>query len=183
RRSRTGRARGTACTGRESASFFRRRWGLPRPRTGASAAPSSGAVKHKAGLVARLDIGATFHLPAAAARRRIRRMSGIFRIDDPYRGDVVAERKLLTAGEVEAVVARAARAQHAWARTAVGDRVALCERFCAAFEQDGERIAAEITRQMGKPLQQARGEVKTRSEEHTSELQSHLKLVCRLALE
>ena len=88
-------------------------------------------------------------------------MSGIFRIDDPYRGDVVAERKSLTAGEIEGVVARAARAQHAWARTALGDRVALCERFCAAFEQDGERIATEITRQMGKPLQQARGEVKT----------------------
>ncbi|HYZ88545.1 MAG TPA: aldehyde dehydrogenase family protein, partial [Myxococcales bacterium] len=88
-------------------------------------------------------------------------MSESFRIDNPYSGDVVAERKFLTPGEVERVVARAARAQRAWARTPVAERVALCERFCAAFERDGERIATEITQQMGKPLQQARGEVKT----------------------
>jgi len=84
-----------------------------------------------------------------------------FRIDDPYSGEIVAERGFLGAGEVEGVVARAARAQRAWARTPVQERAALCERFCQALEEDGERVATEITRQMGKPLAQARGEVKT----------------------
>src|SRR4051812_7605580 len=88
-------------------------------------------------------------------------MSGSFRVDNPYTGEIVAERRFLSPGEVGRLVERAASAQRAWARTALAERVALCERFCAAFEQDGERIATEITRQMGKPLQQARGEVKT----------------------
>ena len=89
-------------------------------------------------------------------------MSGAtFTIDNPYSGEIVAERRFLTPAEIEGVVARAARAQRAWARTAIAERVALCDRFCAAFERDGERIAAEITRQMGKPLANSRGEVKT----------------------
>jgi acyl-CoA reductase-like NAD-dependent aldehyde dehydrogenase len=84
-----------------------------------------------------------------------------FRIDDPYSGEVVAERRLLEPGEVEKVVARAARAQRAWAATAISERVAVCERFCKAFETGAERIATEITRQMGKPLAQSRNEVRT----------------------
>ena len=84
-----------------------------------------------------------------------------FRIDNPYSGEIVAERRFLGAGEVEGTVARAARAQRTWARTPLTERIALCERFCKALEEDGERIAAEITQQMGKPLAQARGEVKT----------------------
>jgi len=83
------------------------------------------------------------------------------RIDNPYTGEMVAERRLLAPSEVEGVVTRAFRAHKAWAKTAVADRVALCERFCEEFEKDGERIAREVTLQMGKPLAQARGEVKT----------------------
>src|SRR5207244_6975113 len=40
-------------------------------------------------------------------------------------------------------------------------RVALCERFCQEFEKEGERTAREITAQMGKPLKQSEGEVRT----------------------
>src|SRR5256886_14264456 len=83
------------------------------------------------------------------------------RIDNPYSGEIVAERRLLTPSEVEGVVTRACRANKAWAKTAVADRVALCERFCEECEKDGDRIAREVTLQRGKPLAQARGEVKT----------------------
>src|SRR5256714_3349098 len=88
-------------------------------------------------------------------------MAKSFRIDDPYSGETVAERRFLAPGEIESLLARASRAQRPWARSSIPERVALCERFCAAFERDGERIAAEITHQMGKPLSQARGEVNT----------------------
>ncbi len=84
-----------------------------------------------------------------------------FRIENPYSGETVAERKFLSAGEVEGVVARASRAQKAWSKTVLPERLALCEKFCAAFEADGERIARDVTQQMGKPLGQAKGEVKT----------------------
>lgn len=83
------------------------------------------------------------------------------RIDNPYTGETVAERPLLAAAEIEGLVARAFRAHKAWARTQIAERVALCERFCQQFEREGERIAREVTQQMGKPLSQARGEVKT----------------------
>src|SRR5258708_5248270 len=83
------------------------------------------------------------------------------RIDDPYTGELVAERKLLSAGEVEGLVSRAFGAQKQWMRVPLPDRLALCEKFCQELEKDAERIAREVTQQMGKPLSQARGEVKT----------------------
>jgi acyl-CoA reductase-like NAD-dependent aldehyde dehydrogenase len=83
------------------------------------------------------------------------------RIDDPYTGELVAERKLLSAGEVEGLVSRAFRAHKQWMRVPLPDRLALCEKFCLELEKDAERIAREVTQQMGKPLSQARGEVKT----------------------
>ncbi|HEX4385674.1 MAG TPA: aldehyde dehydrogenase family protein, partial [Myxococcales bacterium] len=83
------------------------------------------------------------------------------RIDNPYTGETVAERKYLDDSEVEGLVTRAFRAHKAWTKTLLPDRIALCERFCQEIEKDAERIAREITQQMGKPLGQARGEVKT----------------------
>jgi len=83
------------------------------------------------------------------------------RIDNPYSGEIVAERRFLADSEIEGLVTRAQRAHKAWARVALGDRIALCEGFCQELEKEGERIAREVTQQMGKPLAQARGEVKT----------------------
>jgi acyl-CoA reductase-like NAD-dependent aldehyde dehydrogenase len=83
------------------------------------------------------------------------------RIDNPYTGETVAERPLLKGSDVEGLVARSFRAHRAWARTSLAERVALCERFCQEFEKDGERIAREVTAQMGKPLAQSRGELRT----------------------
>ncbi len=83
------------------------------------------------------------------------------RIDNPYTGETVAERRLLRDDEVEGLVTRAFRAHKGWAKTPIAERVALCERFCQELEKDAERIAREVTQQMGKPLAQARGEGKT----------------------
>jgi acyl-CoA reductase-like NAD-dependent aldehyde dehydrogenase len=83
------------------------------------------------------------------------------RIDNPYSGEIVAERPLLEEGEIEGLVTRAFRAHKTWARTSIAERVALCERFCQEFEKDAERTAREITAQMGKPLNQSQGEVRT----------------------
>ncbi len=87
--------------------------------------------------------------------------SETFRVDNPYSGETVAEVPAIGERDVEALVTRAARAQRAFARTSIEERVKLCERFCAEFEREGEQIAREVTLQMGKPLSQAQGEVKT----------------------
>src|SRR5213082_3864412 len=88
-------------------------------------------------------------------------MADRFQIDNPFSGEIVAERRYLSANEVEGALARASRAQRSWARTPLEARIALCEKFCAAFESSSERIACEITQQMAKPLAQAKGEVRT----------------------
>jgi acyl-CoA reductase-like NAD-dependent aldehyde dehydrogenase len=83
------------------------------------------------------------------------------RIDNPYTGETVAERRFLDDSEVEGLVSRAFRAHKGWTKTPLPERIELCERFCQAIEMDAERIARDVTRSMGKPLGQARGEVKT----------------------
>ncbi|MDQ1255840.1 MAG: hypothetical protein QG656_434 [Candidatus Hydrogenedentes bacterium] len=80
-------------------------------------------------------------------------------ITNPYTERKECELPLTTADDVDAVVRRARGAFADWRREPVTARVALCERFIAAFEAAGEEIARDITRQMGKPLKQARNEV------------------------
>jgi acyl-CoA reductase-like NAD-dependent aldehyde dehydrogenase len=83
------------------------------------------------------------------------------RVDDPFSGEVACELPLATEGEAMAAVDRAAAAQRAWARVPVRERAALVLRFCAALAGRREEVAREITRQMGKPLAESRGEVGT----------------------
>src|SRR5512132_1491112 len=108
-----------------------------------------------------IDILQKIGFAPAPSRTHPQGPMSMHRIDNPYTGDTVAERRFLEEHEVEGLVTRAFRAHKGWARTALSERIALCERFCQEFEKDAERIAREVTQQMGKPLGQARGEVKT----------------------
>jgi len=65
------------------------------------------------------------------------------RIDNPYSGETVAERRYLGDAEVEGLVTRAFRAHKSWAKTPLAERIALCERFCQELEKDSERVARE----------------------------------------
>lgn len=78
---------------------------------------------------------------------------------NPYTEKIELTLPLLTPSDVGRVVARARAAFEAWRWTPVEDRAALCERFVTAFEAMAEEAANDITRQMGKPIGQARGEV------------------------
>ena len=60
---------------------------------------------------------------------------------------------------MSAVLQRARYAAPEFRRSHVVERIALCERAVAAMEKATDAIAADITRMMGKPLQQARNEV------------------------
>jgi acyl-CoA reductase-like NAD-dependent aldehyde dehydrogenase len=82
-------------------------------------------------------------------------------VDNPYTGETACEVPLADARAASAVVDRAQAAARGWRTSALADRIALCERAVAAMEAKAESIAADITRMMGKPLGQARGEVKT----------------------
>jgi acyl-CoA reductase-like NAD-dependent aldehyde dehydrogenase len=63
--------------------------------------------------------------------------------------------------ELEAALARARTAQRAWRRAPVVDRVRAVGQMVPAFRAMADQVALDITRQMGKPLQQARNEIAT----------------------
>jgi len=82
-------------------------------------------------------------------------------VDNPATGEAYATRRLASATEARDVLRAAAAAQRHWARTTVEERAALVERFAVAIEARLEEIARDLTGQMGKPIQEARGEVRT----------------------
>src|SRR5580704_3663390 len=81
-------------------------------------------------------------------------------VDDPYSGDVACSVPLADDATIDALLDRAREGARAWRTTTVPERMALCERAVAAMESGAEAIASSITRMMGKPIAQARGEVK-----------------------
>ncbi|HYB99408.1 MAG TPA: aldehyde dehydrogenase family protein [Candidatus Limnocylindrales bacterium] len=82
-------------------------------------------------------------------------------VDNPSTGEVAATFEMLSAQAVEPLLARAQRAAGDWRATPLQERVDLCSRFLQAFDARAETIARELAEQMGKPLPQGRGEVRT----------------------
>ncbi len=81
-------------------------------------------------------------------------------LDNPFTGDVACAIPLAGDAVVNATLDRARSAAPALRAASVGERIALCERAVAAMETSADSIAADITRMMGKPLEQAKNEVK-----------------------
>jgi acyl-CoA reductase-like NAD-dependent aldehyde dehydrogenase len=88
-------------------------------------------------------------------------MSRRLTVDDPYTGEVACELPLASPAEAVEMVRRAAAAQRAFSGAPIRERAALIEGFCRKALERKEEIAADITRTMGKPIREARGEVDT----------------------
>ena len=82
-------------------------------------------------------------------------------VDSPYTGEVVFETGLMSPAQVNETISAARHAQRGWSRTSLEERIALCERWLVAFEDELERVSTELSQQMGKPINEARGEVRT----------------------
>ncbi len=74
---------------------------------------------------------------------------------NPATGETLAEYSELTAGELEARLARAADAVPRWRFTALEERVAVVTRLADLLDQDKERLGRLMTLEMGKPLRAA----------------------------
>lgn len=85
-------------------------------------------------------------------------------VDNPFTGKIACSVPLLNDAQVGEILGRARRAARAWRSSSLGDRVALCERAVQRMQAQAEAIAADVTRTMGKPVAQARAEVKTMAE-------------------
>src|SRR5690348_3536912 len=83
-----------------------------------------------------------------------------YAVVDPATGAVVQTYPTATAADVEAALAAAAAAQQGWARTTtVAERAEAIRRVAALHTERREQLAAIIVREMGKPLEDALGEV------------------------
>lgn len=80
-------------------------------------------------------------------------------VDDPYTGETACSVEMTDEATLAGILEQARRASRELARMSVAERVALCERALERFEARAEEIARDVTRQMGKPLAQSRGEV------------------------
>ncbi|MGE4063770.1 MAG: aldehyde dehydrogenase family protein [Rhodospirillaceae bacterium] len=87
-------------------------------------------------------------------------MPEILRLISPVDGRVYAERPLASAADAEAALALAVRAGQAWQTTPLSERVAVLTRAIDAMGADQQRLAEEITWQMGRPIAQTPGEIK-----------------------
>jgi acyl-CoA reductase-like NAD-dependent aldehyde dehydrogenase len=81
-------------------------------------------------------------------------------VDNPFTGEIAYEVPLADAKTIDATLDRARARAREWRTSRLADRIALCERAVKAMEAATETIASSITRMMGKPLSQARGEVR-----------------------
>jgi acyl-CoA reductase-like NAD-dependent aldehyde dehydrogenase len=85
--------------------------------------------------------------------------TGTLTILDPADGSLVGELDLATPAEVRAAVDAAAKAAPDWARTAPAERAALVHAAADRVAGAADELARLTTREMGKPLADARGGV------------------------
>ena len=82
-------------------------------------------------------------------------------VDSPYSGDIVFETGLLTTAGVASTLATARRVHRSWRQTDLSERIALCDAWLSVLDSKIERYAMELSLQMGKPINEARGEIRT----------------------
>ncbi|MGI8715357.1 MAG: NAD-dependent succinate-semialdehyde dehydrogenase [Solirubrobacteraceae bacterium] len=83
-----------------------------------------------------------------------------YAVVNPATGETVKTYPTITDPELESAITRADDAHGAWIRsTTVADRAALLRRVAHLYGEQRERLGEIIVREMGKPIEQATGEV------------------------
>jgi succinate-semialdehyde dehydrogenase/glutarate-semialdehyde dehydrogenase len=84
----------------------------------------------------------------------------MYAVVNPATGETVKEYPTITDDELRAAIERADEAHHGWSASAsVADRAALVRRVGELHVEQRETLAEIIVREMGKPVEQALGEV------------------------
>ena len=82
-----------------------------------------------------------------------------FDVTDPATGRVIASVADCDANDAQAAVDAADQAQSSWAATSANERAAILRRLRDLMVEDADRLADILTRENGKPLNEARGEI------------------------
>ncbi len=75
-------------------------------------------------------------------------------MDNPYSGEVVCEVPWVTANAAEEMINQANHVQKEWAHFNLSKRQDLCTQWIQTLQNNADRIAREVSQQMGKPLKQ-----------------------------
>jgi acyl-CoA reductase-like NAD-dependent aldehyde dehydrogenase len=78
----------------------------------------------------------------------------------PIDGSVYAEYEPTSAAEIDAALDRAVRAQRRWKTVPIGERAAACRRAVELMVSRADRLATELTWQMGRPVAQSPFEIR-----------------------
>jgi acyl-CoA reductase-like NAD-dependent aldehyde dehydrogenase len=87
-------------------------------------------------------------------------MGGIQKTISPVDGRVYVERVLATTEEINEILRTARHAQAAWRNVPLSERAQILTAFCDEFEKRRDKIAEELTWQMGRPSRYAPNEVR-----------------------
>jgi succinate-semialdehyde dehydrogenase/glutarate-semialdehyde dehydrogenase len=82
-----------------------------------------------------------------------------FSVEDPATGEVIVELPEPTVDDVRAVVAAAELAREDWKRTPAVARGRILRSAAEQMQREADDLAATLTREQGKPLAEARGEI------------------------
>ena len=111
------------------------------------------------GLVA-LRKGAPLHIAAYIDGSWVESSSGdTFDVSDPGNGEVIATVADCGAVETRDAVIAAQNALPSWSATLAKDRASVLEDFAAEMRARADDLAVDLTRECGKPLVEARGEL------------------------
>jgi acyl-CoA reductase-like NAD-dependent aldehyde dehydrogenase len=87
-------------------------------------------------------------------------MTGKLKTISPVDGSVYVERSFADEGEIVRALSLAVRAVEVWREVPLEERAAICGRAIDAMITAMDRIAEEITWQMGRPIRYTAGEIK-----------------------
>ncbi len=86
-------------------------------------------------------------------------MTKIFRSIFPFNQEVVAEYPLMDSGAINLALEKAATAYPHWSQQDYGIRADIINRVAAILRRDRDKLASLISREMGKVLTEAKGEI------------------------
>ena len=92
---------------------------------------------------------------------------------NPVDGSTIWQGAAATNQEVTAACEAARRAFSGWAGLLLPQRIAICERFGALLIEQTDSLAAMISREVGKPLWEARTEVASMAAKVAISVQAH----------
>ncbi len=85
--------------------------------------------------------------------------SSVFKSINPYTQELLAEYPVMDDSRLDQLISRSAKAFDSWKKTSFSERSSIMKNVARILRRDLEKLATLITREMGKIIAEARGEV------------------------